>query len=87
MTLTRLHAYFAKLSFAVVGSGPAGMHTARLLFEHLSPPPRIAIIEKHPCPFGLLRFGVAPDHSPIKNASKTLRRVFEDARAEFIGNV
>ncbi|XP_030683694.1 NADPH:adrenodoxin oxidoreductase, mitochondrial isoform X4 [Nomascus leucogenys] len=48
----------------VVGSGPAGFYTAQHLLKH--PQAHVDIYEKQPVPFGLVRFGVAPDHPEVK---------------------
>jgi ferredoxin--NADP+ reductase len=48
--------------FAVVGSGPAGFYTAEALVKAYGDTARIDIIDRYPVPYGLIRFGVAPDH-------------------------
>lgn len=53
-------------SVAIVGSGPSGLFTAKNLFRALKFNVNIDIFEKHNAPFGLLQFGVAPDHPEIK---------------------
>lgn len=50
----------------IVGSGPAGFYAAQYLLKHL-PNSHVDLIEKLPVPFGLVRFGVAPDHPDVKN--------------------
>lgn len=50
---------------AVVGSGPAGFYSAYRLLEKL-PEAQVDIYESLPVPFGLSRFGVAPDHPEVK---------------------
>lgn len=54
------------VSVAIVGSGPAGMYTADELLRCSSPPASIHIFERAPLPFGLLRYGVAPDHPEVR---------------------
>jgi len=54
------------LRFAIVGSGPAGLYSAKNILKHI-PQAHIDIFEKLPTPYGLLRYGVAPDHYEIKN--------------------
>jgi 2-polyprenyl-6-methoxyphenol hydroxylase-like FAD-dependent oxidoreductase len=50
---------------AVVGAGPAGMYTAdRLLARH--PAVHVDVLERLPAPYGLVRYGVAPDHPEVK---------------------
>ena len=48
--------------FAIVGSGPAGMYAADALLKS-SPNCSIDVFEKYPAPYGLIRYGVAPDHA------------------------
>ena len=48
--------------FAVVGSGPGGFYTAEALNKAYGEAARIDIIDRYPVPYGLVRFGVAPDH-------------------------
>src|ERR1700761_8292527 len=50
---------------AVIGSGPAGFYTAQKLMRQI-PRTRIDMYEQLPVPFGLVRFGVAPDHPEVK---------------------
>ena len=60
----------SKLRVAIVGAGPSGFYASgQLLAEGFS----VDLIDKLPTPFGLVRFGVAPDHPKIKNVT----RVFE----------
>src|SRR6185503_9982410 len=48
---------------------------------------RIDILDRYPVPYGLIRFGVAPDHQSLKAVSKRYDKVAECAGVEFIGNV
>ncbi|HSQ99815.1 MAG TPA: FAD-dependent oxidoreductase, partial [Sphingomicrobium sp.] len=73
--------------FAVVGSGPAGFYTAEALEKAYGEKARIAIIDRYPVPYGLIRFGVAPDHQSLKAVSKRYDKVAESAGVDFIGNV
>lgn len=47
----------------------------------------VDILEKLPVPFGLVRFGVAPDHPEVKNVIHTFEKTAANARFQFIGNV
>ena len=60
--------------FAVVGSGPAGFYTAEALAKAYGDAARIDIIDRYPVPYGLIRFGVAPDHQSLKAVSQALRQ-------------
>ncbi|GAW47938.1 MULTISPECIES: FAD-dependent oxidoreductase [unclassified Nocardioides] len=71
---------------AIVGAGPAGIYAADTLTnEHDSA--RVDLIERLPAPFGLVRYGVAPDHPRIKDIVKALDRVLGKDRIRFLGNV
>lgn len=71
---------------AVIGSGPAGVYAADTLLKS-GHAVTVDVIDALPTPFGLVRYGVAPDHLKIKSVARTLTAVLEDERARFIGNV
>jgi ferredoxin--NADP+ reductase len=73
--------------FAVVGSGPAGFYTAEALAKGYGDQARIDILDRYPVPYGLIRFGVAPDHQSLKAVSKRYDKVAETEGVGFIGNV
>ena len=73
--------------FAIVGSGPAGFYTAEALVKAYGETARIDIIDRLPVPYGLIRFGVAPDHQSIKAVSRRYDKVAEDGQVRFVGNV
>ena len=73
--------------FAIVGSGPAGFYTAEALEKAYGDQARIDILDRYPVPYGLIRFGVAPDHQSLKAVSKRYDKVAESAGVDFIGNV
>jgi ferredoxin--NADP+ reductase len=80
------------LRVAVVGSGPAGLYAAEALVKQaalLPAPVRIAVdvLDRLPTPFGLVRYGVAPDHKSIKSVANYLRRVLESPGVNFAGGV
>ncbi|KAJ5200944.1 hypothetical protein N7449_005747 [Penicillium cf. viridicatum] len=71
---------------AIVGSGPAGFYAAyRLLAKQEDA--IVDMYEKLPVPFGLARFGVAPDHPEVKNCEDKFTEVAESTRFNFVGNV
>lgn len=71
---------------AIVGAGPAGIYAADFLTaEH--PDVEVDILERLPAPYGLVRYGVAPDHPRIKGIIKALHRVLSRDRVRFLGNV
>ena len=76
------------LRVAIVGAGPAGIYAADLLTKaerdfELS----IDLFERLPVPFGLVRYGVAPDHPRIKGIQKALIKVLDRGDVRLIGNV
>jgi adrenodoxin-NADP+ reductase len=73
--------------FAVVGSGPAGMYAALALTKTFQGS-RVDVFERYPTPFGLVRFGVAPDHAETKLVTNKFNETLttrDDVR--FFGNV
>jgi ferredoxin--NADP+ reductase len=80
------------LRVAVVGSGPAGLYTAEALVKQaaaLPSPVRVSVdvLDRLPTPYGLVRYGVAPDHKSIKSVANYLRRVLESPDVAFLGGV
>ncbi|GAB2885661.1 FAD-dependent oxidoreductase [Streptomyces mayteni] len=78
------------LRVAVVGSGPSGVYTAQCLVDGTAAgaePLAVDVLDRLPCPYGLVRYGVAPDHEKIKSLQGGLRRVLEHGRVRFVGNV
>ncbi|WP_330237060.1 NAD(P)-binding protein [Streptomyces sp. NBC_00566] len=74
------------LRVAVVGSGPSGCYTAQNLVER-HPDVHVDVLDRLPAPFGLVRYGVAPDHEKIKSLQGSLRAVLEHDRVRFLGGV
>jgi len=70
---------------AVIGSGPSGLYAAEVLAK--AGGIEVDIIERLPCPYGLVRYGVAPDHEKIKSVIKTLETIFSLDGVRFLGNV
>jgi ferredoxin/flavodoxin---NADP+ reductase len=73
------------LRVAVIGSGPAGVYAAGALVQRGDV--AVDVFDRLPCPFGLVRYGVAPDHPKIKSIALALRKVFEEPAVRFLGNV
>ena len=71
---------------AIIGSGPAGCYLADHLLR-LLPDASIDVLERLPVPFGLIRYGVAPDHQGTKAIARVLDRVLARDRVHFFGNV
>ena len=72
---------------AIIGSGPAGYYTAEAAQKKFGDDVRIDIIDRLPVPFGLIRFGVAPDHQSIKAVSRRYEAVALSENVRFVGNV
>ncbi|KAF1811784.1 putative NADPH-adrenodoxin reductase Arh1 [Eremomyces bilateralis CBS 781.70] len=71
---------------AIIGSGPAGFYTAYRVMQRIESSV-IDMYEHLPVPFGLVRYGVAPDHPEVKNCQDKFEEVADSARFNFIGNV
>ncbi|MEV5883805.1 FAD-dependent oxidoreductase [Streptomyces sp. NPDC052020] len=74
------------LRVAVVGSGPSGCYVAQSLVEQECEA-YVDVLDRLPCPYGLVRYGVAPDHEKIKSLQNSLRAVLEHDRVRFLGGV
>src|SRR6476469_7487431 len=73
---------------AVIGSGPAGIYTAQALTDPAAGAAvQVDVFDRLPVPYGLVRYGVAPDHPKIHSIIEQLRRVMERPAVRFIGNV
>lgn len=77
-----------KLRLAIVGAGPAGIYAADILLKHERPfDVSIDLFEQLPAPYGLVRYGVAPDHPRIKGIITALRDVLDRGDIRIFGNV
>jgi ferredoxin--NADP+ reductase len=74
------------LRVAIVGAGPAGVYAADVLMKS-DTPVSIDLFERQPAPFGLIRYGVAPDHPRIKGIVKALHQVLSKPELRLLGNV
>jgi len=74
------------LRVAIVGSGPSGFYAAEALFKS-GLTVAVDMIERLPVPFGLVRFGVAPDHPKLKQPTAIFDQVAQSPHFNFIGNV
>lgn len=80
------------LRVAVIGAGPAGIYAADILTKSEEVrtgevPVAIDIFDRYPAPFGLIRYGVAPDHPRIKGIVNALHKVLDRGDIRFFGNV
>ena len=74
------------LRIAVVGSGPSGFYAAEALLAGESPA-QVDMFESLPAPFGLVRYGVAPDHPKIKTIIARYEKTAASPNFAFFGNV
>lgn len=72
--------------FAVVGAGPSGFYATEELLKQV-PQAQVDLFERLPTPFGLLRYGVAPDHPKIKSIADSFDKIARLAQVRFFGNV
>ncbi len=79
----------SKLRLAIVGAGPAGIYAADLLIKSETRDFDVSIdlFDLLPAPYGLVRYGVAPDHPRIKGIIKALFEVLDRGDIRFFGNV
>ncbi len=79
----------SKLRLAIVGAGPAGIYAADLIIksEFRDFEVSIDLFDLLPAPYGLVRYGVAPDHPRIKGIIKALYEVLDRGDIRFFGNV
>ncbi|MGH7266309.1 MAG: FAD-dependent oxidoreductase, partial [Candidatus Rokuibacteriota bacterium] len=75
------------LRVAIVGAGPAAFYTADHLFRQEGLVAEIDMFDRLPPPFGLVRFGVAPDHQKIKSVTTAFDKVAGHPRFRFFGGV
>jgi ferredoxin--NADP+ reductase len=77
-----------KLRLAIVGAGPAGIYAADILLKAEKKfDVSIDLFEHLPAPYGLVRYGVAPDHPRIKGVIGALREVLDRGDIRLFGNV
>ena len=75
------------LVVAIIGAGPSGIYAAEALVQQHDVPVEVAVIDRLPVPFGLVRYGVAPDHPSIRSIRNTLERTLEKSGVRFYGDV
>src|SRR6188472_2906629 len=75
------------LRVAVVGSGPAAFYAVEQLFKQSGVVVEVDMFERLPTPFGLVRYGVAPDHAKIKTVTRAFDNIAANARFRFFGSV
>jgi ferredoxin/flavodoxin---NADP+ reductase len=71
---------------AVIGAGPSGLYAAAALLASKEPVD-VEVLDRLPAPYGLVRYGVAPDHVKMKSVIRVLQKPFDPAHVEFLGGV
>ncbi|MBJ8339590.1 FAD-dependent oxidoreductase [Antrihabitans sp. YC3-6] len=74
------------LRVAIIGAGPAGIYAADALMKS-DAEVSIDLFERMPAPFGLIRYGVAPDHPRIKGIITALHKVLDKEHVRLLGNI
>jgi ferredoxin--NADP+ reductase len=72
--------------FAVVGAGPSGLYAVDRILR-VDKLARVDVFDRVPVPFGLVRYGVAPDHQGTKSVARVLERALDKPGVRFLGNV
>ena len=74
------------LKVAVIGAGPAGIYASDILAKS-DLDVSIDLFERLPAPYGLVRYGVAPDHPRIKQIIVALFRILQRGDIRLFANV
>jgi len=77
----------SQLRVAVVGAGPSGLYACEELVKAWEGDIQVDLYDSLPTPYGLVRYGVAPDHQKIKNVTAVFEKILRDPRISFWGNV
>ncbi|HRW08427.1 MAG TPA: FAD-dependent oxidoreductase [Caldilineaceae bacterium] len=75
------------LRVAIIGAGPSGFYAAGALLQQKEVAVAVDMFDRLPTPYGLVRYGVAPDHQKIKSVTKVYERTAANPRFRFYGNV
>ncbi len=75
------------LRVAIIGAGPSGFYAAEQLLSHHGLVVEVDLFDRLPTPYGLVRYGVAPDHQKIKSVTAAFDRTAANPRFRFFGNV
>lgn len=76
----------SQLRVAVVGAGPSGFYCTKYLMQDVAKL-KVDMFDRLPTPYGLVRFGVAPDHPEVKLVINDFHKISQDPRFRFLGNV
>lgn len=75
-----------QLQVAIVGSGPSGFYAAEALLQS-GHEVEVSLIDRLAAPFGLVRYGVAPDHPKLKQPTVLYDGILQSPRVLFFGNI
>jgi len=78
------------LRVAIIGAGPAGIYAGNILarlVREAGHEVNIDVFDALPSPYGLIRYGVAPDHPRIKGIVNSLHEMLDGGNLRFLGNV
>jgi ferredoxin--NADP+ reductase len=84
--MSNLGSQVRPLRVAIVGSGPSGFYAAEPLLNSKFNV-KVDMFDRLPAPYGLVRYGVAPDHPKIKNVIKVYEKIASHPNFSFLGNV
>lgn len=88
MTLTGILGSSSRpVRIAIIGAGPSGFYAAGSLLQQKEAHVSIDLFDRLPTPYGLVRYGVAPDHQKIKSVTRIYERTMKDSRVRYFGNV
>jgi ferredoxin--NADP+ reductase len=85
--MTQIGTASQPLRVAVIGSGPAAFYAVEHLFKQATLVAEVDMFDRLPTPFGLVRYGVAPDHAKIKTVTRAYDAIAANPRFRFFGNV
>ncbi len=74
------------LRVAIIGAGPAGFYATHALLKN-GGKVSVDLFERLPSPYGLVRYGVAPDHPVVKSKSVTFDLILKHEAVRYFGNV
>ena len=72
---------------AIIGAGPSAFYAAAALIAQDDVAVRVDLFDRLPAPYGLVRYGVAPDHQRIKRVAALYEKTASDPRVRFFGCV
>ncbi|GGJ40630.1 FAD-dependent oxidoreductase [Deinococcus roseus] len=75
------------LRIAVIGAGPSGFYATEALLKQTQYDVTVDLIDRLPTPYGLVRYGVAPDHQKIKSVTNIFQKIAANPKVRFLGNV